>query len=314
MAPSMKAETQGNVANSLAAPVSVVAPDSIEEFEAGADLAPEEVRPLAEGLHVVTDETETTSAVQSDGPDVDLEGSSEESSEGVPVTTGDALPEVVTTQLVHQINEIARQTVEEGQLKIGAFILQEIFNNDVDKVVEKNPNKDKSLRAICEHPDLLVDRRRLSTWVQAAALKKLLIEWRMDPTPFTLSHLTALLVVKKRKLRMDLAKQALKEGWSARELKARAEKTQSSRIARGNPMARRFIKALGNPIKLINDEKTTGLFIDTEKLENDLDSGDRVDIIKAIDKTSKDMDKGKDILLGLKKSLLGIEFPQYKKD
>ena len=79
-------------------------------------------------------------------------------------------------------------------------------------------------------------------------------------------------------------------------------------------MARRFIKALGNPIKLINDEKTTELFIDTEKLENDLDSGDRVDIIKAIDKTSKDMDKGKDILLGLKKSLLGIEFPQYKND
>lgn len=55
MAPSMKAETQGNVASSPAAPVSVVALDSIEEFEAGEDLAPEEVRPLAEELHVVTD-------------------------------------------------------------------------------------------------------------------------------------------------------------------------------------------------------------------------------------------------------------------
>jgi len=310
----MKPETQRNVASSPAASVSAVAPDSIDEFQAGEDLAQEDARPLAEGLHVVTNETETTSAAQSGGPDVDPEGSSEESSEGVLVTAEDAVPYETTTAIVHQINEMARQTVEEGQLKIGAFILQEIFNNDVDKVVEKNPNKDKSLRAICAHPDLLVDRRRLSTWVQAAALKKLLIEWRMDPTPFTLSHLTALLVVKKRKLRMDLAKQALKEGWSARELKERAEKMQTSRIARGNPMARRFIKALGNPIKLINDEKTTGLFIDTEKLENDLDSGDRVDIIKAIDKTSKDMDKGKDILLGLKKSLLGIEFPQYKQD
>src|SRR5208283_1817175 len=187
MAPQMKAETQGNVANSLAAPVSVVAPDSIEEFEAGADLAPEEVRHLAEGLHVVTDETETTSAVQSDGPDVDPEGSSEESSEGALVTAEDAVPDEVTTAIVHQINEIARQTVEEGQLKIGALILQRIFNNDVDKVVEKNPNKDKSLRAICLHPELAVDRRRLSTWVQAAALKALLIEWKMDPKPFTLS-------------------------------------------------------------------------------------------------------------------------------
>ena len=312
MASQMKPETQRNVASSLAAPVSAVAPDSIDEFEAGENLAQEDARPLAEGLHVVTGETDTTSAAQSGEAEVDSEGISEETSGGVPSTMDDALAKEVTTQLVHEINEIARGTVEEGQLKIGAHILQRVFDNNVDNVVEKNPNKDKSLRAICEHPDLLVDRRRLSTWVQAAALKKLLIEWRMDPTPFTLSHLTALLVVKKRKLRMDLAKQALKEGWSARELKARAEKTQISRIARGNPMARRFIKALGNPIKLINDEKTTGLFIDTEKLENDLDSGDRVDIIKAIDKTSKDMDKGKDILLGLKKSLLGIEFPQYK--
>ena len=180
--------------------------------------------------------------------------------------------------------------------------------------MEKNPNKDKSLRAICLHPDLAVDRRRLSTWVQAAALKALLIEHKFDPAPFTLSHLTALLVVKKREPRFQLAKLAIKHGWSARELKARAEKMQSSRIARGNPMARRFMKALENPIKLISDETTTELFIDTEKLKNDLDSGDRVDIIKAIDKTSKDMDKGKDILLGLKKSLLGIEFPQYKND
>ena len=57
MAPSMKAETQGNVANSLAAPVSVVAPDSIDDVEEGEDLAQEDGRPLAQELHVVTDET-----------------------------------------------------------------------------------------------------------------------------------------------------------------------------------------------------------------------------------------------------------------
>jgi hypothetical protein len=312
MAPSMKAETQGNVTNSLAATVSDVAPDSIDDVEEREDLAQEDGRPLAQELHVVTNETDTTSAAQNDGPDVDPAGSSEENSEGALVTAEDAVSEETTTAIVHQINEIARQTVEEGQLKIGAFILQQVFDNDVDKLVEKNPNKDKSLRAICVHPDLLVDRRRLSTWVQAAALKALLIEHKFDPAPFTLSHLTALLVVKKREPRFQLAKLVSKHGWSARETRERALRMQSSRIARGNPMARRFMKALENPIKLINDEKTTGLFIDTEKLENDLDSGDRVDIIKAIDKTSKDMDKGKDILLGLKKSLLGIEFPQYK--
>ncbi len=206
MAPQMKAETQGNVASSPAAPVSVVAPDSIDDFEAGEDLAQEDVRPLAEGLHVVTGETDTTSAVQNDGPDVDPAGSSEENSKGVLGTAVDAVPDETTTAIVHQINEIARQTVEEGQLKIGAFILQQVFDNDVDKVVEKNPNKDKSLRAICDHPDLAVDRRRLSTWVQAAALKALLIEHKFDPAPFTLSHLTALLVVKKREPRFQLAR------------------------------------------------------------------------------------------------------------
>src|SRR5208283_2428636 len=105
--------------------------------------------------------------------------------------------------------------------------------------------------------------RKLSTWVQAAALKKLLIEWRMDPTPFTLSHLTALLVVKKRKPRMDLAKRALKEGWSARETKERALKLQSTRVVSGNPMAKRLIKALENPIKLLDDKEATDLIIDT---------------------------------------------------
>ncbi len=311
MAPSMKAETQGNVANSLAAPVSVVAPDSIEEFEAGADLAPEDVRPLAEELHVVTDETQTTSAVQSGGPDIDPEGSSEETSEGVLVTAVDAVPDEATNAIVHQINEIARQTVEEGQLKIGAFILQQIFNNDVDKLVEKNPNKDKSLRAICLHPELAVDRRKLSTWVQAAALRALLIEHKFDPAPFTLSHLTALLVVKKRDQRFQLAKRVIKGGLSARETKEIALRMESSREISGNPVAKSLIRVLGNPIKLLGKQETTKLFNDTDKLAKDLDSADRVVILKKIEKTSKEMDKGKDILSGLKKSLLGIELSQF---
>src|SRR5271157_2463730 len=99
MAPSMKAETQGNVANSLAAPVSVVAPDSKDEFEAEEDLAQEDARPLVDGLHVVTGETETTSAGQSDEAEVDPEGSSEESSEGVLVTAEDAVPDETTTAI-----------------------------------------------------------------------------------------------------------------------------------------------------------------------------------------------------------------------
>ena len=285
-----------------------------EEFEAREDLALEDARPLAEELHGVTDETETTLAVQSGGPDVDPEGSSEETSEGVPATTGDAVPDEATTQLVHQINEIARETVEEGQLKIGAFILQQIFNNNVDEVVDKNPNKNKSLRAICLHPDLAVDRRRLSTWVQAAALKALLIEHKFDSAPFTLSHLTALLVVKKRDRRFQLAKRVIKGGLSARETKEIALRMQSSREISGNPMAKRLIKALENPIKLLDDKEATELFIDTDKLAKDLDSSDRVIIIKTIEKTSKEMDKGKDILSGLKKSLLGIELSQFQQD
>ena len=311
MAPSMKAETQGNVANSLAAPVSVVAPDSKDEFEAGEDLAQEDARPLAEGLHVVTGETDTTSAAQNDEPDVDPAGSSEETSDGVLITAEDAVPYETTTAIVHQINEIARQTVEEGQLKIGALILQRIFNNDVDKVVEKNPNKDKSLRAICLHPELAVDRRKLSTWVQAAALKALLIEWKMDPKPFTLSHLTALLVVKKRDQRFQLAKRVIKGGLSARETKQIALRMQSSSEISGNPVAKSLIRVLGNPIKLLGKQETTKLFNDTDKLAKDLDSADRVVILKKIEKTSKEMDKGKDILSGLKKSLLGIELSQF---
>jgi hypothetical protein len=82
----------------------------------------------------------------------------------------------------------------------------------------------------------------------------------------------------------------------------------------GNPMAKSLIKALENPIKLLDDKEATELFIDTDKLAKDLDSSDRVIIIKTIEKTSKEMDKGKDILSGLKKSLLGIELSQFQQD
>ena len=111
---------------------------------------------------------------------------------------------------------------------------------------------------------------------------------------------------------MQLAKRVVKEGWSARETKEKVLRMKSSRVVSGNPVAKRLIKALENPIKLLDDQETTKLFIDTDMLAKDLDSSDRVVIIKTIEKTSKEMDKGKDILSGLKKSLLGIELAEFK--
>ena len=51
----------------------------------------------------------------------------------------DIMPSVKT--IVHNINRIAFHHVERGKLQIGEYVLQVVFNDKIEDVLSKNPNK-----------------------------------------------------------------------------------------------------------------------------------------------------------------------------
>ncbi len=91
-----------------------------------------------------------------------------------------AVTDTLTNEVVEEINRIAINTLEKGSLEIGAYVLKRIFNNDLEEALSKAPNKKDSFNSICKHHRLRVDARRLSDWVQAAALRKELEDKAVD--------------------------------------------------------------------------------------------------------------------------------------
>jgi len=302
----MKPETQRNVESSLAAPISVVEPDSIEEFEAGEDLAPEDARPLAEQLHGVTDESlrenlpEETYQVYF-APQQQPGGEAEQEGDAAPVVLSTAQVDAV----VKGINGIAVKTVEKGKMEIGEYVLSVVFKDNLKAASSHSPNKDESMSQIGKHPDLAVDHRQLGTWVRAAALRRQLTQDNVDCTQLSYSHFAALLRLKDETKRRELAERASRDNLTVRQIVSEIESTIKHRPVTDQQNA--IFQKFEEPLKLIKDEATKSLLSDPQRLTDELESADRLELVKLIDRQNKVIDESKSFLNQVKKTLVRIE-------
>jgi hypothetical protein len=196
-------------------------------------------------------------------------------------------------KVVKKINQRAIETVELGAMDIGELVLKEVFGGNLSDALSRNPNKDVSLQQVAQHPDLLVNRRTLGTWVRAANLRKVLIAKKVDCSNLRYSHFAALLRVTDENKCRELAERAHKSQWSARKTIAEIDGMKQKRMANGNGNGNKdtqetvdksleLIRMVENPVNLAAKEAAEKFSTELKSLLQ-LKSSNRWDIVKVIE-------------------------------
>jgi hypothetical protein len=191
--------------------------------------------------------------------------------------------------------------VDKGSIETGEFILDKVFKGSLKDALSRNPYKDKSMKQIAKHPDLLVDRRVLGSCVKAAFLKRSLIAAKVDCPKLRYSHFVELLKVTDERKRRKLAADANRQEWSVRQLaeKAKATKQTGKNVERVEVL----VNKVEHPLALLNDEKTKKLLENPEELKQQLDSEGLERILQAIDDVVAKMASSTDFLKRAKKQI-----------
>jgi hypothetical protein len=219
---------------------------------------------------------------------------------------------VSVKDVVQKINEIAVKTVERGIMEIGEYVLSEVFQDNLEDVLSRSPYKSASLRQICDDPELMVDRRRLGTYVRAAAMKKELEGKEVDCSNLRFSQLVALLKIRDENKRLELATEANNNGLSVRAIMERIEATKRKKPSNGK--AQELLRKMEDPLGLLDDEESRQLLNDPQRLKDDLEAQDRWAMVKVIDEAARKLEESvslfKDARLHLVRIELGIPEPE----
>jgi hypothetical protein len=218
---------------------------------------------------------------------------------------------VPVKEIVQNINHIAFRVVEHGKLEIGNYVLSVVFNDEIDDVLSKNPNKKESLRAICDDPELRVDRRRLGNWVRAAALKRDLEANGVDCSSMMTTQLVALLGVKDQSKRRELAAEVNSEKLPVRKIREKAQLLNHNGNSKN--AAKVLRRKIGNPLSLLADEEAIALLKDEHRLAEEIPYKDRTEIITAIDLVAKRIEQSKTFLEEVRDNLFLIDMERIQR-
>src|SRR5271157_4781644 len=84
------------------------------------------------------------------------------------------VPSLTVKQMVEDINNICRASVNGGKLQIGEYLLENIFKGNVKEASSKNPKKNTSYADLAKSPDLDLTDKELGICLRVAVLERIL--------------------------------------------------------------------------------------------------------------------------------------------
>lgn len=213
--------------------------------------------------------------------------------------------------IVQGINERAVK-IDDATMEIGEYVLEEMFQGSLNAALSRNPYKSRSLRQVADSPDLIIDRKRLSTSVRAAAFRRDLLGNQVDCSCLTYSHWAALLKETDDEKRRDLAVEAIEQGWSVRQINERINTTKQEQDS--GVKAKELMRKMERPLDLLKDQEAVKFLDDPEKLEGQLRSADRLLIAVTIDDIVKKMASTSQILQRARRNITRIELGSVQPD
>lgn len=209
-----------------------------------------------------------------------------------------------TDALVHQINDIAVKTVETGLESMGELCLRVVFKYNLDAASSRNSRKKESFSEICDHPDLLVDPRRLGEAVKAAALSHVLQERGLELNNLSFTHKLHLSRIPNQEQRIALAVEVNEKGYSVAQLKVLI--AQALPKGKGG-IGKAIIRAISKPNETRNNPDHMGILQDSRQLSKHLSKADRIDLRVKSARARQDFLEYCEFLQQVENSLFDIE-------
>lgn len=195
---------------------------------------------------------------------------------------------------VARINEIYDINVLHISLKVGLYVIRNVFSNDLEAASSKNPKKNLSFKAIAEHKDLDPDLKgpTLRRWVAAAAARQQLEGAGITTVLLTYSHLRELSKISDAQAREKVARDIINKEMTARE----AQKAVQEAISEGKHaeepsdeeelcgLAREIMKKLDDPVSLSEEADYADILLDGDQVRQEFNFREQT---KIYDKAEK---------------------------
>lgn len=212
--------------------------------------------------------------------------------------------------VVEKINAIAHRSVERGMEEIGEYLLTAVFKSDLAAVSSKNPRKRALFTAICEHPNLRMDPRRLGEAVKAAALGRLLNERSLDLHNLTYTHKVHISRIPNQEKMIEVAIEANEKGYKVSQLR---DIVAGFLPGKNGGLGKVIVKAISNPNEMLANQEHMQMLTDPARITEELDEADRIGLRVASARTRQQLMHYCDFLQHLEASLFDIELTERQK-
>lgn len=165
------------------------------------------------------------------------------------------------------INEKVNETIYQGSIKIGEYILENFFEGDLKLASSKNPRKKTSFNNLCENEELTIHPNRLGLMVRVACQERYFSENEIDTRGLSYTHKASLVKVEEDEKKINLAKDCINEKWTTRQLEDAIKKYLNTLPPTSNPSlirtTKKFINKIDHVLKTVKD---TDLKFDTDDI------------------------------------------------
>ncbi len=172
----------------------------------------------------------------------------------------------VVEEAVAFINGRIEQTVFDGAIEIGEYVLVHFFDNDISLISSKNPDKQVSFRKLCAHPDLAVSAQALNKMVRVAAQERFFKVNGIDASSLKYSHKIELTSLENNAEKLNIARRAISEALSVRELRdiIKQERKSLSDGSADLPAREQIERYMTRVRRFLKRARVPGVFYDQE--------------------------------------------------
>jgi hypothetical protein len=211
--------------------------------------------------------------------------------------------DLTVDKVVEEINGICRNQIDPGMKILGTYLLDVVFDGDIQAAQSRNPRKEISLKKICSHPEYEGDAKRPQEALQISIFRR---ECKKNGKDIDrLSPTKALLISRARNKNeaFVLAQEALEKGYSVAVIKEKLREGQPSKTTE-----KKIREVLRNYKTQENEEskEILDLLKDKERLRTELKESDRDSIKKEASKIREAMEGHLKLIKRLEKSLIAI--------
>ena len=214
------------------------------------------------------------------------------------------VPSLTVKQMVEDINDICRTSVNGGKLQIGEYLLENIFKGNVEEASSKNPKKNTSYADLAKSPDLDLSDKELGICLRVAVLERILKKKSPELCDLMFSVKREIVKLPGVDKMLELAREAYSDGLTVGQTR---EKVQAMIPHAALDLGKKVLSKLNHPLGLMSNEELKSFCADKSRLIKDLNKKERTKIRNSARAKRSEIEECVDFLKGFEETLEEID-------